>query len=106
MGLTCLLDRLDKKRLVLRFALALVALMAGFSKMEQAQFSLLVLAHRSTLYKLRGMVERDVDWMLLIALRLPVIRAWKKKSTFNIELDTCRLSNPLTTGELRAEVKD
>jgi len=86
--------------------LALVALMPGFSKMKQAQLSLLVLAHRGSLYKLRGMVERDVDWMLLIALRLPVIRAWKKKSTFNIELDTCRLSNPLTTGELRAEVKD
>jgi exopolyphosphatase/guanosine-5'-triphosphate,3'-diphosphate pyrophosphatase len=94
--------------------------MPGFSKMEQAQLSLLVLAHRGSLDKLRGMVASEPDWTLLIALRLaallhrsrsevrlPAIHASKKKSTFTIELDARWLiANPLTAAELRAEIKD
>jgi len=93
--------------------------MPGFSKMEQAQLSLLVLAHRGSLDKLRGMVAKDVDWTLLVALRLaallhrsrsevrlPAIHASKKKSTFNVELDARWLAaNPLTAAELRDEIK-
>ncbi len=94
--------------------------MPGFSKMEQAQLSLLVLAHRGSLDKLRGMVAKDVDWTLLVALRLaallhrsrsevrlPVIHASKKKSTFTVELDARWLAaNSLTAAELRDEIKD
>ncbi|NJR71737.1 MAG: molybdopterin-dependent oxidoreductase [Gammaproteobacteria bacterium] len=47
--------------------------MPGFSKMEQAHLSLLVLAHRGSLDKLRGMVAKDADWTLLVALRLAAL---------------------------------
>ena len=94
--------------------------MPGFSKMEQAQLSLLVLAHRGSLDKLRGMVAKDVDWTLLVALRLaalmhrshsevrlPAIHASKKKSTFTVELDARWLAaNPLTAAELRDEIRN
>ncbi len=93
--------------------------MPGFSRMEQAQLSLVVLAHRGSLDKLRGMVAKDVDWTLLVALRLaalflrsrsevrlPAIHASKKKSTFTVELDARWLAaNPLTAAELRGEIK-
>ena len=94
--------------------------MPGFSKMEQAQLSMLVLAHRGSLGKLRGLVRADYDWSLLIALRLaallhrsrsemrlPAIRASRKKSTFTVEVDARWLAaNPLTVAELRDETKD
>ena len=93
--------------------------MPGFSRMEQAQLSLLVLAHRGSLDKLRGMVEKDVDWTPLVALRLaalfhrshsevrlPAIHASRKKSTITVELDARWLAaNPLTAAELRGEIK-
>ncbi len=94
--------------------------MPGFSKMEQAQLSMLVLAHRGSLGKLHGLVEADYDWSLLVALRLaallhrsrsevrlPAIRASRKKSTFTIEVDAKWLTaNPLTVAELRDEIRD
>ena len=94
--------------------------MPGFSKMEQAQLSMLVLAHRGSLGKLRGLLKPDYDWSLLLALRLaallhrsrsevrqPAIRASRKKSTFTIEVDVKWLgANPLTVAELRDEIKD
>jgi exopolyphosphatase/guanosine-5'-triphosphate,3'-diphosphate pyrophosphatase len=93
--------------------------MPGFSKMEQAQLSMLVLAHRGSLGKLHGLVRADYDWSLLVALRLaalmhrsrsevrlPAIRASRKKSTFTIDLDAKWLvANPLTAAELREEIK-
>jgi exopolyphosphatase / guanosine-5'-triphosphate,3'-diphosphate pyrophosphatase len=93
--------------------------MPGFSKMEQSQLSMLVLAHRGSLGKLRGLVRADYDWSLLVALRLaallhrsrsevrlPAIRASRKKSTFTIELDAKWLgANPLTAAELRDEIR-
>jgi exopolyphosphatase/guanosine-5'-triphosphate,3'-diphosphate pyrophosphatase len=93
--------------------------MPGFSKMEQSQLSMLVLAHRGSLGKLRGLVRADYDWSLLVALRLaallhrsrsdvrlPAIRASRKKSTFTFELDTKWLAaNPLTAAELRDEIR-
>jgi exopolyphosphatase/guanosine-5'-triphosphate,3'-diphosphate pyrophosphatase len=94
--------------------------MPGFSKMEQSQLSVLVLAHRGSLDKLRGLVDRDADWTLLIVLRLaallhrsrsdvrlPALRIAHKKSTFTLELDARWLAaNPLTATELHAEIKD
>ena len=94
--------------------------MPGFSRMEQQHLSLLVLAHRGSLDKLRGLVGTNPDWTLLIALRLaslfnrsrsdarlPRIRASRKKSTFTIDVDAKWLAaNPLTATELRIEVKD
>ena len=94
--------------------------MPGFSKMEQAQLSMLVLAHRGSLGKLQGLVKADYDWSLLISLRLaallhrsrsevrlPAIRASRKKSTFTVEVDAKWLAtNPLTAAELREEIKD
>jgi len=93
--------------------------MPGFSKMEQSQLSMLVLAHRGSLGKLRGLVRADYDWSLLVALRLaallhrsrsdvrlPAIRASRKKSTVTFELDTKWLAaNPLTAAELRDEIR-
>jgi exopolyphosphatase/guanosine-5'-triphosphate,3'-diphosphate pyrophosphatase len=94
--------------------------MPGFSKMEQGQLSMLVLAHRGSLSKLRGLVKQDHDWSLLIALRLatllhrsrsevrlPAIRASRRKSTFTVEVEPRWLgANPLTVAELRDEIKD
>ncbi len=93
--------------------------MPGFSRMEQGQLSMLVLAHRGSLGKLRGLVKADYDWSLLVALRLaallhrsrsevrlPAIRATRKKYAFTIELDAKWLAaNPLTAAELRDEIK-
>ncbi|MEO8163994.1 MAG: exopolyphosphatase [Betaproteobacteria bacterium] len=93
--------------------------MPGFSKMEQGQLSMLVLAHRGSLGKLRGLVRADYDWSLLVALRLatllhrsrsdvrlPAIRASRKKSVFTLDLDAKWLAaNPLTVAELRDEIK-
>jgi exopolyphosphatase/guanosine-5'-triphosphate,3'-diphosphate pyrophosphatase len=94
--------------------------MPGFSKMEQAQLSMLVLAHRGSLGKLHGLVRADYDWSLLVALRLaallhrsrsevrlPAIRASRKKSSFTVEVDAKWLAaNTLTVAELRDEIKD
>ncbi|HEX7954279.1 MAG TPA: exopolyphosphatase [Burkholderiales bacterium] len=94
--------------------------MPGFSKMEQAQLSMLVLAHRGSLAKLQGLVRSDYDWSLLVALRLaallhrsrsevrlPAIHASRRKSSFTIEVDAKWLAaKPLTVAELRAEIRD
>ncbi|MGH8678693.1 MAG: exopolyphosphatase, partial [Burkholderiales bacterium] len=93
--------------------------MPGFSKMEQQPLSLLVLAHRGSLDKLRGLAESGPDWTMLMALRLaallhrsrsevklPAIRASKKKSAYTIEIDARWLmANPLTAAEMRGEIK-
>jgi exopolyphosphatase/guanosine-5'-triphosphate,3'-diphosphate pyrophosphatase len=94
--------------------------MPGFSKMEQAQLSMLVLAHRGSLGKLHGLVRADYNWSLLVALRLaallhrsrsdvrlPAIRTYRKKTAFTVEVDAKWLAaNPLTVAELRDEIKD
>jgi exopolyphosphatase/guanosine-5'-triphosphate,3'-diphosphate pyrophosphatase len=90
--------------------------MPGFSKKDQQQLSLLVLAHRGSLEKLRGL---DPDWSLVIALRLaalfhrgrsdvrlPAMQASRRKSSFTLELDPRWLAaNPLTAAELRDEIR-
>jgi exopolyphosphatase / guanosine-5'-triphosphate,3'-diphosphate pyrophosphatase len=92
--------------------------MPGFSKMEQQHLSLLVLAHRGSLSKLRGLLDAEPDWSMLIALRLaalfhrsradlavPALHASRRKSVFTLEVDARWLAaNPLTAAELREEI--
>ncbi|MFN0040621.1 MAG: exopolyphosphatase [Burkholderiales bacterium] len=94
--------------------------MPGFSKMEQQQLSMLVLAHRGSLSKLRGLVRDERDWSLLVAIRLaallhrsrsdarlPAMHASRSKSAFVVEIEKTWLAeNPLTAAELRAEIRD
>jgi exopolyphosphatase/guanosine-5'-triphosphate,3'-diphosphate pyrophosphatase len=93
--------------------------MPGFSKMEQQQLSLLVLAHRGSLDKLRGDTDAVADWAMLIALRLaalfyrsrsdlrpPPIQASRRKTAFTLDIDPRWLAaNPLTAAELRDEIR-
>jgi exopolyphosphatase/guanosine-5'-triphosphate,3'-diphosphate pyrophosphatase len=93
--------------------------MPGFSKMEQHNLSLLVLAHRGSPDKLRGLGDTDPNWSMLIALRLaalffrsrsdvrlPPMQASRRKSTFTLEIDSRWLAaNPLTAAELRDEIR-
>jgi exopolyphosphatase/guanosine-5'-triphosphate,3'-diphosphate pyrophosphatase len=47
--------------------------MPGFSRADQASLSLLLLAHRGSLNKMRTMVANEDDWALILALRLAVL---------------------------------
>ncbi len=47
--------------------------MPGFSRADQASLSLLLLAHRGSLNKMRTMVASEDDWALILALRLAVL---------------------------------
>jgi exopolyphosphatase/guanosine-5'-triphosphate,3'-diphosphate pyrophosphatase len=94
--------------------------MPGFSRMEQQHLSMLVLAHRGSLDKLRGLVSAQPDWSMLLALRLaalfyrsrsemrvPSMQASRKKAVFTLEFQGRWLSsNPLTAVELRNEIRN
>ena len=94
--------------------------MPGFSRMEQQHLSMLVLAHRGSLDKLRGLAAAEPDWSMLLALRLaalfyrsrsdvriPRMQASRGKGAFTIEMDARWLAaNPLTTAELREEIRN
>ncbi|HEX4985495.1 MAG TPA: exopolyphosphatase [Burkholderiales bacterium] len=94
--------------------------MPGFSRMEQSQLSMMVLAHRGSLSKLKGLVGQDHDWSLLVALRLaallyrsrsdmrlPAVRVSRRKSAFSFDIDARWLAaNPLTAAELRDEIRE
>lgn len=94
--------------------------MPGFSRTEQQHLSMLVLAHRGSLDKLRGLASAQPDWSMLLALRLavlfyrsrgdvtvPRIQASRRKSVFTVEFDGRWLSsNPLTAAELRDEIRN
>jgi exopolyphosphatase/guanosine-5'-triphosphate,3'-diphosphate pyrophosphatase len=47
--------------------------MPGFSKMDQARLSRIVLAHRGKLERVQEIMPDSVDWLLIISLRLAVI---------------------------------
>ncbi|PWT72602.1 MAG: exopolyphosphatase [Proteobacteria bacterium] len=94
--------------------------MPGFSKMEQTRLSTLVVAHRGSVDKLRGLVGYEVELAMVIALRLavlfcrsrvnarlPSIEAHCKGTHYRLKLDTDWLrENPLTTAALREEVRE
>jgi exopolyphosphatase / guanosine-5'-triphosphate,3'-diphosphate pyrophosphatase len=94
--------------------------MPGFSKMEQNRLSILVLAHRGSLDKMRGLLEGDVLVALVIALRLaalfyrsrtnahlPGIEAHCKGSNYRLKLSPDWLrENPLTAAALREEMQE
>jgi len=74
--------------------------MPGFSKMEQNRLATLVLAHRGSLDKMRGLLEGETDLVLVTAMRLaalfyrsrinatlPAIEAHYEAGHFNIKLD-------------------
>jgi exopolyphosphatase/guanosine-5'-triphosphate,3'-diphosphate pyrophosphatase len=92
--------------------------MPGFSRDEQAQIALLVLAHRRSLKKIQPQLEETtVDWRAVLALRLavllyrgrtdvqlPSIHAKAQGHRFRVTLDTDWLArNPLTAAALREE---
>ncbi|HXX11243.1 MAG TPA: exopolyphosphatase [Burkholderiales bacterium] len=94
--------------------------MPGFSKMEQYRLSNLVLAHRGSLDKMRGLLEDEVDVALVVALRLaalfyrsrsdaplPAIETHCKGSNYKLLLDVAWLKdNPLTAAALREETRE
>jgi exopolyphosphatase/guanosine-5'-triphosphate,3'-diphosphate pyrophosphatase len=94
--------------------------MPGFSKMEQAHLSLLVLAHRGTMEKMKGQITDSLDLAMVMALRLavlfhrsrsdlrlPPIEAHCDGWHFRLALDPAWVAaNPLTTAALKEEVKE
>lgn len=94
--------------------------MPGFSRDEQTRLSLLVLSHRRSLKKVFEKIEMDVDWSLVLGLRLaalfcrrrcdvtlPPIQAKAQGRRFRLTLDLdWLLKNPLTVTALRDEVRE
>ena len=94
--------------------------MPGFSKMEQAHLSLLVLAHRGTMEKMKGQITNTLDLAMVMALRLavlfhrsrtdvalPPIEAHYRKGTFYLHLDADWLhESPLTAAALQEEMHE
>jgi len=94
--------------------------MPGFSKMEQQHLSLLVLAHRGALEKVRPLVSTAEDWPMIMALRLaclfhrsrssvqlPAIEAAFRDRAFEIDLPAEWLGRyPLTAAALRSEIRE
>lgn len=93
--------------------------MPGFSKKEQDRLSLLALAHRGRLDKMRGQLASQQDIALALALRLaalfyrnrsdiapPAMQARSSGARFYLELDSGWLAqNPLTDTALQEESK-
>ncbi len=91
--------------------------MPGFSKRDQARLAMLVLAHRGTLDKLRGVPAVDAVWRLIFSLRLAVLLhrtrddralpAWRVAATsggFRIDMPAGWLAeNPWTAAALGDE---
>ena len=94
--------------------------MPGFSKKEQAQLSLLALAHRGSLAKMQGQLADHKDQTGALALRLaalmhrsrsatepPVLYAKRTHSGFRLQLPGPWLdNNPLTATALKEEVQE
>ncbi|MEN3353836.1 MAG: exopolyphosphatase / guanosine-5-triphosphate,3-diphosphate pyrophosphatase [Betaproteobacteria bacterium] len=94
--------------------------MPGFSRNEQGQLSLLVLAHRRSLKKVFSQLNSAVDWRSVLALRLaalfyrgrsdialPAFPAKAQGSKYRLGLDGEWLTrNPLTATALLEETKE
>jgi exopolyphosphatase / guanosine-5'-triphosphate,3'-diphosphate pyrophosphatase len=94
--------------------------MPGFSKMDQGRMSLLVLAHRGKLSKVRGLLTDERQWSQILALRLAAlfyrsrrtpslqrIQVKSSSSGYYLSLDREWLKrNPLTVMALLDETKE
>jgi exopolyphosphatase / guanosine-5'-triphosphate,3'-diphosphate pyrophosphatase len=94
--------------------------MPGFSRDEQAQVALLVLAHRRSLKKVQARIDGAVDMRAVLALRLavifyrgradialPPIQARYSGARFRVNLGReWLLGNPLTAAALREETRE
>ncbi|MEW6314508.1 MAG: exopolyphosphatase [Pseudomonadota bacterium] len=94
--------------------------MPGFSRMEQARLSLLVLAHRGNLQKMREQPVARSDWGLVMPLRLavlfcrsrndvrlPALRLEASRASFRLTLSAQWLAqNPLTAAALHEESRE
>lgn len=94
--------------------------MPGFSKMEQGHLSLLVLAHRGTMEKMKGQITNSLDLAMVMALRLsvlfhrsrsevrlPPMEASCNPRGFRVQLDAGWLAgSPLTAAALKEEVRE
>jgi len=94
--------------------------MPGFSKMEQWRLATLVLAHRRSLRKIFTHEDGDIDWRMVMALRLaaliyrsradialPQIEARAHGSTLRLTLEREWLArNPLTLTALQDEIEE
>ncbi len=94
--------------------------MPGFSKMEQAHLSLLVLAHRGTMEKMKGQIPNSLDLAMVMALRLavlfhrsrgdvrlPALEAQCAGRDFRLGLEPRWVAaNPLSTAALKAEIRE
>jgi len=93
--------------------------MPGFSRSEQARLATLVLAHRGSLDKMQGMLDRDEDIATVLALRLaalfhrsrvdappPLLEARFASGQCRLRVDPDWLAgNPLTAALLRDEIE-
>ncbi len=95
--------------------------MPGFSREEQAKLALLVQAHRRSLNKVaKGVEERDVDWDMVLALRLaalfhrsradialPALQARRQGKKIRLSLGSAWLArNTLTATALADEIRE
>jgi exopolyphosphatase/guanosine-5'-triphosphate,3'-diphosphate pyrophosphatase len=95
--------------------------MPGFSRDEQARIAVLVQAHRRSLGKAAKKIEEhDVDWSMVLALRLaallyrsrsdvalPSLQARRQGKKFRMALDPAWLArNPLTVTALHDEIRE
>jgi exopolyphosphatase/guanosine-5'-triphosphate,3'-diphosphate pyrophosphatase len=94
--------------------------MPGFSRMEQGRLSLLVLAHRGNMEKMKGQITNSLDLAMVMALRLavlfhrsrsdvrlPPIEAHYDGKRFQLSLDPEWLADsPLTVEALKEEIKE
>ncbi|MEI7968879.1 MAG: exopolyphosphatase [Betaproteobacteria bacterium] len=94
--------------------------MPGFSRMEQAEIALLVLAHRGTLEKVRPLVVSGASWPPIVALRLaclfhrtrgpldvPAFEATQRDRRLELKLPVSWLKRyPLTAAALRGEIRE
>jgi exopolyphosphatase/guanosine-5'-triphosphate,3'-diphosphate pyrophosphatase len=94
--------------------------MPGFSKMEQAHLSLLVLAHRGNMDKMKGQITNSLDLAMVMAMRLavlfhrsrsdvrlPPLEAHCSGRAFRLDLAPQWLArNALTAAALREETRE
>lgn len=91
--------------------------MPGFSKMDQARLSRVVLAHRGKLERVQEIMPDSPDWLLIFSLRLavllhrarddaplPAIAVRRREQGFSVAVDPAWLAaSPLSASALEEE---